>query len=117
MKRAGDVVGTPDWQLDLMYETESAQMWAEQNSEFKPLSERFKPLKGVSRDAVLHAHSNLYVVDCGELNHLFYMEQALKLIAGTQEGQKLASLYDRLCDLQYDIHELSTKLEKEFHAR
>lgn len=26
MKRAGDVVGTPDWQLDRMYETETAEM-------------------------------------------------------------------------------------------
>ena len=26
MKRAGDVIGTPDWQLDRMYETETAEI-------------------------------------------------------------------------------------------
>ena len=28
---AGMVHGTPDWQMDMMYESESARMWEEQN--------------------------------------------------------------------------------------
>lgn len=45
IKRAGDVVGTPDWQLDRMYETETEKKLAEAYAEGFDFSEQIKELE------------------------------------------------------------------------
>ena len=45
IKRAGDVIGTPDWQLDRMYETETERVLEKVYAEGTDYSEQIKELE------------------------------------------------------------------------
>lgn len=58
MKRAGDVIGTPDWQLDRMYETETAKdlerAYSEDDFPVSSIEDEFNDAKYHIRQAVRH---------------------------------------------------------------
>lgn len=56
--RAGDVVGTPDWQLDRMYETETAEAleraYADDDFPFSSIESEFSTARYFIGQAVVH---------------------------------------------------------------
>ena len=105
VKTAGMVQGTPDWQLDLMYESETDRLWAEQQDQPKA-----NPLEKFDFDALNEAHANLHVplLDCKSI--VKYIGEAIEAIPGTPEADKLASIADQISDLSADINDIYKRL-------
>ena len=112
IKKAGDVVGTPDWQLNLMYETESDRLWEEQNKQPED------PLDSIDMDNLLEASCNLNTAKtCDNDNALDWIAKAIELIKGTPEAEKLADIYDRLSDLTYEMVLIHDRLHLKWRER
>lgn len=105
MKTAGMVKGTPDWQLDKMYEDESDRLWTEQQEQPKA-----NPLKQFGFDELNDAHSSLCVplLDCQSI--VKFIGDAINAIPGTPEADKLASIADEVSDLEAEIDKISKTL-------
>lgn len=105
VKTAGMVHGTPDWQLDRMYESELAQAWEDGQME-----EKANPLEQFDFDALNEAHSSLYValLDCKSL--VKFIGETMDAIPGTPEADKLAAISDQVSDLSADIDGICKRL-------
>lgn len=98
VRTAGMVQGTPDWQLDRMYETESAQMWAEGN--------RYDIIYSLA-----DARSDL-----GDA--MRYLEEAVKDAEDWHSCEgKIRSMIDSVEALMDEIKDLKTELEREVKMR
>ena len=105
MKTAGMVKGTPDWQLDMMYESESDRLWEEQQDQPKA-----NPLEKFNFDALNEAHASLLVslIECKSIDK--YIGEAIEAIPGTPEADKLALIADSISDLCADIKDIYKRL-------
>lgn len=105
MRTAGMVNGTPDWQLDMMYENESAMMWEAQQEQPKA-----NPLERFDFDALNAAHAHLSVpeLDCKSI--VDFIGRTIDEIPGTPEADKLASLADEVSDIYAEIKKIREKL-------
>ena len=111
-RTAGMVIGTPDWQLDMMYEGESAEMWEKSNEQPK------EPLDFIEEQKLLGAATKLFVAKTSDLdNALTWISEAVDLIAGTPEADKLASIYDAVSDLSYEMMQIQQKVLKKWEER
>ena len=108
IRTAGMTKGTPDWQLDRMYEEEVAQAWED-------LNERPQPLNRFTYDTIISAWAALETgrveFDLLEDN----IAKALQHIEGTPESDKLAGLYDALVDLRIETMRIKDTLKKASH--
>lgn len=97
VRTAGMVQGTPDWQLDRMYEAECARKWEEQNKE----------------DSILRAIEKLN----DALSLVFKAESRLGSAAdkvnGTPMDDKIMSVLDTMELLEVDISRLKNELCRE----
>ncbi len=82
-----------DWQLDLMYESESARMWEEQNT---PTDGEKLRLAGKSLD---YAISDLNE-GCDRVN------EAAELLVDTPEGDRVVSILDDMKKVLKDLAEM-----------
>ena len=87
---AGRVSGTPDWQLDRLYEKESEQLWDAQNSIDEHIAEAVKHLKNA-------------------INGLSGVETSLVDVADSLDGLPIAS---RIMSVFYDLEHLECDLRK-----
>lgn len=112
MRTAGMVTGTPDWQLDLMYEGESAEMWEKANEQPK------EPLDFIEPNNLLEAYSKLWTAKtCDFDNALRWISEAIENLKGTPEADRLASIYDAVSDLSYEVRKIYEKAHKKWEAR
>ena len=92
MKRAGDVQGTPDWQLDRMIEMDMAMTWEQQNRDVK--EERM----------LRQALPDMEVAVETLRGAIHSLNAAYTLLENTPTGDKVISvmdgLEDTLCDLK-----------------
>lgn len=105
VRTAGMVQGTPDWQLDRLYEIESERLWEEQQEEPKA-----NPLEKYDFDALNDAHSCFTVIKSDYRSIIKYIGFAIDAIPGTPEADKLAEISDTISDLWADMKEISAKL-------
>ena len=104
IRRAGDVVGTPDWQLDRMYEDESAKKWEEQTKRAAD------PMDFIEPEDLLYASTHLEVAkEVNFDNALEWISKTIDLLKGTPEADKLAEIYDRLSDLSSEMMQIHDK--------
>lgn len=105
-KTAGMVQGTPDWQLDRMWETESAKIWEALNAE--PVSATQK-LDGKKRR-----------IACGMIEMMLHMDmapalewiaQAYNEVENTPAGDRLAMIYDRMSDIKTDLRCIAAEIK------
>jgi hypothetical protein len=112
VRTAGMVQGTPDWQLDRMYENESDRIWAEQNTE-QPEALDFVPVV-----TLVEMHRDLVFANDFDLNAaLYWIENAMNRIHDTPEYDRLASIYDAVSDLRFEIKKISDKAEQSWRKR
>ena len=107
VKTAGMVQGTPDWQLDLMYESELAQAW-----EDGQVKDKVQPLERFDFDALNESSSSLSVVLLDAKSMIKYLGQAIDAVPGTPEAHKLAAFSDMVSDLAYDIKQIQEAMLK-----
>lgn len=96
MKRAGDVIGTPDWQLDTYVETEHANAWEKLNrpSEMQPVSSKIgEALK------MIHKAESL-------------LAEAASMVEGSYFDTRITSLMNSLEDLDFEIDKLNDNVKK-----
>ena len=105
IKRAGDVIGTPGWQLDLMAGSDDAKKWAEQEAQQNPF-DRF------TFDKLNWAYSSLTVCKVEMESVVNYADDAKKTICGTDEAKRLAEICDTISDLRYEIITMMQKIHK-----
>ena len=96
MATAGMVHGTPDWQLDLMRESESAAMWEKLNA---PTD------KETLREGAKSLGQAIYELD-GACD---FVDDAAELLADTPEGDKVRSILD---DMEHILKDLKSMREK-----
>ena len=94
MKRAGDVKGTPDWQLDQMIELDRDLAWQEQNKEVKA--------EITLRDAL----PDLEIAIDTLRGAIHSLNGAYMLLQETPTGDKIVSVMDGLEDTLCDIKTL-----------
>lgn len=94
IKRAGDVKGTPDWQLDRMIEMDMAMSWEEQNRETQ--GER----------NIRAALPDLMIADETLRGAVGAMSCAYLCIENMPEGDKLGSIMDAIEDAVCDLKAL-----------
>ena len=111
-KTAGMVHGTPDWQLDRMYEEESARIWAQQNAE------PAEPVMRISGKKRLEAWSYIEVAILADLDLAEeWLISAHGIIRNTPQGDKLAGLIDQITDLRMDLRQIQQEIKgKGFRA-
>ena len=113
IKRAGDVVGTPDWQLNRLYENESDRMWEEMNR-----TEISDPLDEVDTQNLLSVSTHLETAkECDFDFALDWISKSIELIKGTPEADKLASIYDAVSDLSYEMMQIAKKAHEKWRER
>lgn len=101
--------GTPDWQLDRMFESECAAAWEKEN-ECTPTQLSQKGFEQIN-----YAWAAL---ETARLNFQFLEEQfgtAINSIEGTPESDKLASLYDSLIDIKLEAQKIREALHQAKH--
>lgn len=106
IKRAGDVIGVPGWQLELMAGAEDAKKWAEQG-------EQDDPLKKFSFDKLNWAYSSLTVAKLDMESIINYTSDAMQAIKGTDESDRLAEICDAVSDLHFELVNIMQKIYKE----
>ena len=96
MATAGMAQGTPDWQLDLMRESESAAMWEKLNTptDGETLRQGAKHL-GYAIDELDHA------CDC--------VNEAAETLVDTPEGDKVRSILDEMEAILKDLKSMQKK--------
>lgn len=105
VKTAGMVQGTPDWQLDKLYEKECDRAWEEQQEEPKS-----NQLEKFNFDELNDAHSNFAVIKCDCQSLVKYIGFAIDALPGTPEADKLAGISDTISDLWAEMKEISARL-------
>ena len=105
IKRAGDVIGVPGWQLDLMESTEDSKKWAAQEKQDNPFDQ-------FSFNKLSWAYSSLTVVeaDMGSIGK--FAADAIDSIKGTDEAERIAEICDTVSDLRYEIITIMQKIHK-----
>ena len=106
---AGMAKGTPDWQLDRMYEEEVAQAW-EKSNEQPP-----QPLNNFNYDTLISAWASL---ETGEMQFELLednLAKALQHIEGSPESDKLAELYDSMVDIRIEAMRIKDTLKQYAH--
>ena len=112
VRTAGMVNGTPDWQLDRMWESESARKWEEQQEQPKDAFDFVEP------EDLLAVYAHLNTAKETSIDHAIeWTEKAMELIKGTPEYDKLAVLYDTLSDVGYDMMQIADKAHKYWRKR
>ena len=97
MNRAGDVVGTPDWQLDLMIQNERDQVWEKLNARPEIDCEKVEKLLKNAIDDVSTASDAVFGVS----------EEA----DGTYIGSKLYELYNKLDFVWYELRKIMKEVK------
>ena len=100
MARAGDVVGTPDWQLDAMWQAEAAAEW-ERLNEPDPAEKQMK-------EAAKHISEGLSEIDSG----LDKISEAVSALYDTPMADKVQSFLDSIEDLAVDLGLLKNHYER-----
>lgn len=108
VRTAGMVQGTPDWQLDMMYESESARMWEEQQ-----VIEPVRELAKKDYDSLLEAWSALETAKMGFEMIDKYLVKAINRLDATPESYRIGSISDSLCDLADELHHIEKLLAAE----
>lgn len=109
MMTAGMVKGTPDWQLDRIYESECAEAWEKEN-EPQPTEISRYSFESINRAwAALETAKSTFGLLESEIC------EALESIIGTPQSDKLASLYDTISDLALEVKEIRDELKTESH--
>ena len=112
VKTAGMVHGTPDWQLDRMYENESDRIWAEQNQEHP---EAFDLLPS---EILLEVYTHLLTAKECNLDHaLEWIGDTMNKVVGTPEYDKLASIYDSINNIVPEVMKISNKALESWRKR
>lgn len=102
VRTAGMVNGTPDWQLDLMWEGESARIWEEQNAP--------DPYETQMKNAAIDM--KCACGDTGISKAIYYLMDAQEELKGTPMEDKVGSLIEVLEDIECDIRSLAEKYGK-----
>ena len=108
-KTAGMTKGTPDWQLDNLFEGECAEEWEKANEPEPKALDRF------DYDSITRAWTAL---EGARIQYELLENRicdALQRIEGTPESDKLASIYDSLTNLRLETKEIRETLKKESH--
>ena len=100
MARAGDVVGTPDWQVDAMWEADAAAEW-ERLNEPDPAEDQMKESAGL-------ISTGLSRIDDG----LGWISDAVAILDGTPMADKVQSLMESIEDLAVDLGILKNHYER-----
>ena len=100
MARAGDVVGTPDWQVDAMWEADAAAEW-ERLNEPDPAEDQMKEAAGL-------ISKGLSRIDDG----LGWISDAVAILDGTPMADKVQSLMESIEDLAVDLGILKNHYER-----
>lgn len=97
VKRAGDVVGTPDWQLNLMIENERERLWERYNAP--------DPSDDQMRKAAVHINSAVEFLSITNDR----LVDAMDCLKDTTLSDKVRSFLDQLEDIQCDLFEMGKK--------
>lgn len=97
IRKAGDVVGTPDWQLDRMIENERDQAWEKQNAP----DQYEKQMKEAATDLEKAVAAIRIVID--------HLSDASVMLTGTPMQAKIYSFIDSIEDMKYDLWSLSMR--------
>lgn len=97
MKRAGDVVGTPDWQLDLMIQNERERVWERLNAEPEINRDQLVKLLTKAIDQVSDASD--YVLGISEE------------VDGTLISSKLDACRNHLDSVWYELRQIMKEVE------
>ena len=112
VRTAGMVNGTPDWQLDRMYEDEAARAWEWLNEQPKDAFDLVEPEK------LLDVYAHLDTVKDINIDHaLEWIDETMELLKGTPEHDKLAMLHDALSDIGYDLMQIANKAHEYWRKR
>lgn len=99
MVTAGMCNGTPDWQLDRMYENENSILWEKQN---KPTDETTLKLAAKSLFLAIEELDS----SCDLVN------EACEMLVDTAEGDRLSSVLQDMERTLKEIREMQTKWAK-----
>ena len=100
--------GTPDWQLDKLYEDECAAAWETENQPGIPLAR-------IGFDALNKAWAALETARVSFDLISQQLAEAAECVADTPESDKLCELYDRLENLRTDTGAIRETLRTEKH--
>ena len=112
IKTAGMVQGTPDWQLDRMYETESARMWEGQQEQALPA-----PIEKYSNDTLIEVFAKLDTMRYNFEAIVQWFGDAARMIDGTNESAKIASIADTVSDLGFEARQLQKSIKAVYDRR
>lgn len=100
------------WQMAVMEENMAADEWEKQNAREE------NPLIDVSIATLISAHSKLDVAKSIDIdNALEFMEEAIQLLEGTPERDRLASIYDDLYNLGISLSNEMEQIRKGWTER
>ena len=100
IKRAGDVVGTPDWQLDIMFENESARLWEHLN---RPDPEEDR-MKKAAVDLRAACEFLTFASD--------RMADAMNVLHDTPMADRVKSFLQNQEEMTIDLYDLCEKYER-----
>lgn len=98
MMRAGDCVGTPDWQLDLMIQNQNERAW-----------EKLNAIPEINQEQVLKMLSTAIrdVEDASE--SVFSVSEEAD---GTFIGSSLYELYNKLDTIWYELRQIEKEVKE-----
>lgn len=100
------VTGYPvtDQEIDLIYETESAKMWEDQNQKIA------NPIETLTAEKRIDAWSPLYTARFELGLVLNNIVESMEIVKDTPQGDKLAMLHDTLSDFVLDLKKIEREI-------
>lgn len=100
VRRAGDVVGTPEWQLDLMYENESDRLWEKLNAP--------DPYEKEMKEAAIDIWDAADKLDSAEEE----LSAAFADLYDTPLRDSISDYMEKISDIRYELYDLAKKYER-----
>lgn len=90
---------TTDVELDHMIEAECARAWAEQQITITPVTQP-------TQEQRIDASASAQIADDNFRRGLDWLATTMERVAGTPDADKLASIYDQISDLGYEVRQI-----------
>lgn len=90
---------TTDAELDRMIEAECERAWAEQQINITPIVQP-------TQEQRIDASASAQLADDNFRRGMDWLSTTMERVAGTPDADKLASIYDQMSDLAYEVRQI-----------